>query len=57
MSIFTKIKEKLKILFCKHDSCSWYTKSRQFYNLSGETQYKICDNCGKEISTIFVKYD
>lgn len=57
MNIISKIKAKLKRLMCRHNISSWYTKSQQFYNLSGETQYLICDECGKEISTIFVKYD
>lgn len=57
MNTFTKIKEKLKMLFCKHEHTTWYTKSSQFYCISGERRYKICDDCGEEISTIFVKYD
>ena len=57
MSIIIKIKAKLKRLLCRHDHCSWYTKNQQFHNLSGETRYLICEDCGKETLEIFVEYD
>lgn len=39
-------KPKILQLFCKHDY-GWYRAETKFFNLSGETQYKVCKKCGK----------
>lgn len=40
-------------LFCKHDY-NWYRAQTMYFNLSGETQYKVCAKCGKLGDTRFV---
>lgn len=45
-----------KRLFCKHDA-DWYRKPSKFYNLSGDTQIKVCNKCGKVIEERFVRHD
>lgn len=40
-------------LFCKHDP-QYYRKIEPYFNLSGETQYRICSKCGKRMGERFV---
>lgn len=50
-------KSFIKRLFCKHEP-QYYRKQSLYYNLSGETQYRICSKCGKRIGSRFVRnYD
>lgn len=32
-------------LFCRHHG-EWFRRQEPYYNLSGETQYKVCAKCG-----------
>lgn len=52
-------KSKLAQRFCKHKNTGWYTKKSNspFSALSGERQYLICEDCGKELSSYFAKYE
>lgn len=34
-------------LFCRHHG-EWFRRQEPYFNLSGETQYKVCTKCGKE---------
>jgi hypothetical protein len=54
----TKINKKPKLLqlFCKHEG-AWFRKKQMFFNLRGETQYKICTKCGKVLNAVFVSND
>lgn len=45
-----------KRLFCRHHY-QWCRKIELFHNLSGETQYYVCEKCGKIKDTRFVRYD
>jgi hypothetical protein len=49
-------KPKILQLFCKHKYC-YCTRLTQYFNLSGETHYKVCEKCGKVASKTFVKDD
>jgi hypothetical protein len=40
-------------LFCKH-KYNWYRAQTTFFNLSGETQYEVCEKCGKRRGKRFV---
>ena len=33
-------------LFCRHHG-EWFKRQEPYFNLSGETQYKVCTKCGK----------
>ena len=46
-------KQKIMQFFCKH-KYNWYRQQTPFFNLSGETQYKVCEKCGKVADTRFV---
>lgn len=46
-------KPKILQLFCKH-KFNWYRADEPFFILSGETQYKICEKCGKVAEKRFV---
>ena len=46
-------KSKLLQLFCRH-KYGWYKPQTLFFNLSGETQYKVCEKCGKVGGKVFV---
>lgn len=46
-------KPKILQLFCKH-KYGWYRPQTSFFNLSGETQYKVCEKCGKVADKRFV---
>ena len=37
-------------LFCRHHG-EWFRGQEPFYNLSGETQYKVCTKCGKKLDS------
>ena len=50
-------KIKIAQLFCRHKNKGWYTRQSTFHNLQGQTQYLICEDCGKELKTQFIKYD
>lgn len=39
-------KPKILQLFCKHDY-GWFIAESSTFNISGQTQYKICKKCGK----------
>ena len=47
-------KSKFLQLFCKHEY-DWYRPQTAFFNLSGETQYKVCKKCGKIAEKRFVR--
>ena len=51
------MRNKIKQLFCRHKKSSWYTKDTMFQSLKGEHQYRICDECGKELDQIFLEYE
>lgn len=36
---------------------AWFRKKQMFFNLRGETQYKICTKCGKVLNAVFVSND
>lgn len=40
-------------LFCRHHG-EWFRRQEPFYNLSGETQYKVCTKCGKKLDERFI---
>ena len=44
---------KLKQLLCRHKNIGYYTKISKYHNLQGETVYRICNDCGKIISSEF----
>lgn len=46
-------KNILARLICDHDP-QYYRKIDKFYNLSGDTYYRICNKCGKRMGEIFV---
>lgn len=33
----------------------WFRKQEPYFNLSGETQYKVCTKCGKKLDERFVR--
>lgn len=35
-------------LFCRHHG-EWFRRQEPYFNLSGETQYKVCTKCGKKL--------
>lgn len=37
-------------LFCRHHG-EWFRRQEPYFNLSGETQYKVCTKCGKKLVT------
>lgn len=40
-------------LFCRHHG-EWFRRQEPYFNLSGETQYKICTKCGKKLDERFI---
>jgi hypothetical protein len=47
MNLLTKIKQK----FCKHKNIQWYESNQRSIHLRlGPELFKICDDCGKELS-------
>lgn len=40
-------------LFCRHHS-EWFRRQEPYFNLSGETQYKVCTKCGKKLDERFI---
>lgn len=40
-------------LFCRHHG-EWFRRQEPYYNLSGETQYKVCTKCGKKLDERFI---
>lgn len=46
-------KPKILQLFCRHDY-GWYRAETTFFNLSGDTHYKVCKKCGKVDGKRFV---
>ena len=47
-------KPKFLQIFCKH-KYNWFRLQTKYFNLSGETQYKICEKCGKIAKKRFVR--
>jgi hypothetical protein len=45
----------IKRLWCKH-SYGEYMKEQEFFTLSGDRIYYICDKCGKENGSYFRKH-
>ena len=41
-------------LFCRHHG-EWFRRQEPYFNLSGETQYKVCTKCGKKLDERFVR--
>lgn len=35
-------------LFCRHHG-EWFKRQEPYFNLSGETQYKVCTKCRKKL--------
>ena len=54
--MMNRIKQFFKRLFCKHEF-SWCRKVEKFHCISGETQYLVCQKCGKIKDTRFIRYD
>ena len=54
--MMNRIKQFFKGLFCKHEF-SWCRKVEKFHCISGETQYLVCQKCGKIKDTRFIRYD
>lgn len=52
-----KVKGKIGQFFCKHKNTGWYTKSHKFKSLQGDTQYKVCKDCGKELASVSCEYE
>ena len=53
----TKLKTKIRQLFCRHKNIEEYTEdSVMFLHLQGETVYHVCDDCKKIIKTTFRRY-
>lgn len=44
----------IKQLLCRHEY-HWCRKVELFCNLSGETQYLVCEKCGKIKDTRFIR--
>ena len=40
-------------LFCRHHG-EWFRRQEPYFNLSGETQYKVCTKCGKKLDERFI---
>lgn len=40
-------------LFCRHHG-EWFRRQEPYFNLSGETQYKVCAKCGKKLDERFI---
>lgn len=49
--------KKLRQFFCRHKNTGWYGKKSMFMMIGGETHYKICNDCGKELGTRFLEYE
>lgn len=50
-------KGKIGQFFCRHKNTEWFLKKEPFANLSGDRQYKVCKDCGKQMDTKFVRHD
>lgn len=50
-------KGKLGQFFCRHHNQEWLKKIEKYHNLSGDTHYLICKDCGKELDTRFISHD
>ena len=50
-------KGKVGQFLCKHKNSEWYQKREPFFNLSGDTHYKVCADCGKQVDKRFVRHD
>lgn len=48
---------RLRRFFCSHKNADWYSKKELFSNLSGDTVYKVCKDCGKQIDEKFIRHD
>ena len=40
-------------LFCRHHG-EWFRRQEPYFNLNGETQYKVCTKCGKKLDERFI---
>ena len=40
-------------IFCRHHG-EWFIRQEPYFNLSGETQYKVCTKCGKKLDERFI---
>ena len=40
-------------IFCRHHG-EWFRRQEPYFNLSGETQYKVCTKCGKKLDERFI---
>lgn len=40
-------------LFCRHHG-EWFRRQEPYFNLSGETQYKVCTKCGRKLDERFI---
>lgn len=58
MSDASKIKTKGIIgqFFCRHKNTDWYLKQEKFHALNGRRQYKVCNDCGKIVDSIFMPH-
>lgn len=52
-----KIIQEIKCFFCRHKNTSWYKKQSKFQSISGETHYKFCEDCGKQLDKRHLKYE
>lgn len=57
LNVFVPARNNCRTFFCRHKNTEWMKKVEKFQNLSGETRYLVCQDCGKVIDTMFVKHE